>query len=196
MAEDRSARGSAIAALGAAVLAVSVFSPWYGVSLTASGVASAQQSLNAVAQQYGNSAFQSAASGLSARFGSLTGHQLGTLSAHDALKYLNIVLLILAAVALVASLLHLADALQPPRGQVALVGVLAAICVLFRMLVPPAPSEAVIALSLSWGIWLALAGSLAIVVGDVWPPPKTPSEPSAAQFAKAIDELSGWSPPA
>ena len=196
MTQDRSARGSAISALGAAVLAVSVFLPWYAVSLTASGVASAQQSLNAVAQQYGNTAFQSAASGLSVRFGSLAGHQLGTLSAHDALKYLNILLLILAAVALVASLLHLVDAPQPPRGQVALVGVLAGICVLFRMLVPPAPSEAVIALSLSWGIWLALAGSVAVVLGDVWPAAKAPAEPSAAKLAKALDELSGWSPPA
>ncbi len=196
MTEDRSARGSAISVFGAAVLAVSVFLPWYGVSLTASGVASAQQGLNAAAQQYGNSAFQSAASGLSARFGSLAGHQLGTLSAHDALKYVSVALLILAAVALVASLLDLVDAWQPPRRQVALVGVLAGICVLFRMLVPPAPSEGVIALSLSWGVWLALAGSLAIVLGDVWPPAKTPADPSAAKFAKALDGLSGWSPPA
>ena len=73
---------------------------------------------------------------------------------------------------------------------------LAGICVLFRMLVPPAPSDAAIALSLSWGIWLALAGSVAVVLGDVWPPAKTPAEPSAAKFAKALDELSGWSPPA
>ena len=78
----------------------------------------------------------------------------------------------------------------------ALVGVLAVICVLFRMLVPPAPSETVIALSRSWGIWLALAGSIAVVLGDSWPPAKTPAEPSAAKFAKALDELSGWSPPA
>ena len=65
MAQDRSAPGSAISALGAAVLAVSVFLPWYAFSLTASGVTSAQESLaNAVAHQYGNTAFQSAASGL------------------------------------------------------------------------------------------------------------------------------------
>jgi hypothetical protein len=51
MNDDRAPLGLLIAALGAAVLAVSVFLPWYGVSITASGAASAQQELATVAQQ-------------------------------------------------------------------------------------------------------------------------------------------------
>src|SRR5262249_13224271 len=52
MSDDRSQLGFLVAALGAAVLAVSVFLPWYGVSITASGAATAQQQLTTVAQQY------------------------------------------------------------------------------------------------------------------------------------------------
>jgi len=62
MVDDRAPLGLLIAALGAAVLAVSVFLPWYGVSITASGAASAQQELSTVAQQYGNASFQTASS--------------------------------------------------------------------------------------------------------------------------------------
>ena len=134
-----STAGSLISAIGAALLAVSVFLPWYGVSLTAGGVASARQTLDNVAQQYGNAAFQNQAKAIGLGFSAIAGHQLTTLSAHQALKDLNVILLILAAVAFVVALLRLAGASQSSQtsgGQVALIGLVATACVLFRIVEP------------------------------------------------------------
>jgi len=199
MAEDRPRTGPLVVAVGAAVLAVSVFQPWYAVTLTASGVASAQQAINNLAVQYGNAAFQAQARGLGSSFTALAGHQVATLSAHQALKYLHVVLLILAAVAFVWALLHLAGASQPTQAsgpQIALIGAMATLCVLFRMVDRPAAQEEVFSLSLSWGAWLALGSSLAIVAGGLWPRHTGPTNPSDATLRKALDGLSGWTPEA
>jgi hypothetical protein len=168
MVDDRAPLGLLIAALGAAVLAVSVFLPWYGVSITASGAASAQQELATVAQQYGNTSFQTGASELGAEFSSLAGRQVATVSAHDVLKDIGPILLILAAVSLLASLLRLAGVtglFDAGGGQIALAGGTAALFVLHRMLVRPAAQMNLVSLSLSWGVWLALLGAAAIVAG-------------------------------
>ena len=168
MVDDRAPLGLLIAALGAAVLAVSVFLPWYGVSITPSGAASAQQELAAVARQYGNTSFQAGASEVGAAFSSLAGRQLATVSAHDVLKDLSPVLLLLAGLSLLAALLRLAGATGPLEGgggQLVLAGSTAALFVLFRMLVHPGVQTGLVSLSLSWGIWLALLGALAIAVG-------------------------------
>ena len=197
MREDRERYGPLVATVGAALLAVSVFMPWYAVTLTASGAASAQKALNGVAQQYGNSTFQSAASTLGAGFNSLAGQQLGTLSAHDALKYINVVLLILAGIAFFASVLRLAGvsaASAPYRSQIALVGGVATLCVLFRMIDRPDPVESVLSLSLDWGIWLALCSSAAIVAGGMWPRRAISPEATSGTLEKAWDGLSGWTP--
>ncbi len=186
--------GPLVSALGAATLAVSVFMPWYGVSLTASGIASARQALAAVAQQYGNSAFQSTASTVGASFASLSGRQLTTLDAHQATETVSVILLILAGVGLLAALLHLAGAFRPGRGQLALLGIVASVCVLFRILARPTPLEGALSLSLGWGIWLALLGSVAMVVGDLWPAATRTAQPDQAQLARALDGLSGWTP--
>lgn len=170
MADDRAPLGFLIAALGAAVLAVSVFLPWYGVTITASGAATAQQEITAVAQQYGNASFQSGASQIGVEFSSLAGHQLATVSAHDVLKDISKILLLLAAVSLVASLLRLAGVtglLEAGGGQIALAGGLAALFVLYRMVSPPGAQVQLISLSLSWGIWAALLGAAAIVAGGM-----------------------------
>jgi hypothetical protein len=199
MVEDRLRLGSLISAVGAALLAVSIFLPWYGVTLTASGAASAQQALNNVAQQYGNATFQTQAKVIGLGFSAFTGHQVTTLSAHQALKYLNVILLILAAIALLGALLRLAGASgasQTGGGQVAFVGLLATVCVLFRMVERPAPMEQVFSLSLSWGIWLAFAGSVAIVIGSLWSTLTSGPNPSASSLATTWDELSGWTPDA
>jgi hypothetical protein len=194
MVDDRLRLGSLITAVGAALLGWSVFLPWYAVSLTAGGASSAQQTFNSVAQQYGNAALQAQARTLGAGFGAFAGHQVATLSAHQALKYLNVVLLVLAAIALLAALFRLAGTAEPGGGQIALLGAVATLCVLFRMVERPASQEGVFALSLGWGIWLALGSSVAIVVGALWSerPSVTPS-PSAS-VAEAWDQLSGWTP--
>jgi hypothetical protein len=169
--EDGAPVGLLVAALGAAVLAVSVFLPWYGVSITASGAASAQQELTSVAQQYGNTTFQTEASQVGAGFSSLAGRQLTTVSAHQVLGNISPALLILAGVSLVAALLRLAGVtglLEAGGGQIALAGSAAALCVLFRMLARPGAQTDFVSLSLSWGIWLALLGAAAIVAGGLF----------------------------
>jgi hypothetical protein len=171
MADDRASGGLLISALGSAVLAVSVFLPWYSVSVTAAGAASAQQQLAAVAQQYGNANLQAMAGQVGAELNSVAGRQLTTLSAHAILKDLSVLLLLLAGVALLASLLRLADVFEPSGGQIALVGAVAALCVLFRMVAPPTPHTDLVSLSLGWGSWLALGAAAAIVVGGLRTPP-------------------------
>ena len=167
MVDDRSPLGFLIAALGAAVLAISVFLPWYGVTITASGVASAKQELATVAQQYGNPTFQSGANAVGAQFDSLAGRQLASVSAHQVLKDVSRILLLLAAVSLLASLLRLAGLTETGGGQIALAGGLALLFVLFRMLSPPGAQTDLVSLSLGWGSWLALLSAAAIVAGGV-----------------------------
>jgi hypothetical protein len=171
MAEDRTPLGLLISALGAATLAISVFLPWYAVSITAAGTVSAQQALASVARQYGNATFQATTSQLGTEFSSLAGRQLTTLTAHEALSHISAFLLLLGGIALLVSLLRLANLSAPIEaggGQIALAGVGAALCVLFRMLVYPGAPTDLISLSLSWGIWLALGGAAAIIAGGLW----------------------------
>jgi hypothetical protein len=194
MVEDRMRVGPLLCAVGSVLLGISVFSPWYGVSLTASGAASAQQTLNSVAQQFGNAGFQAQANAVGAGFSAYAGHQITTLTAHQLLKDMSVVLLILAAIALVAALLHLASTSAPALaggGQIAAVGLVATLCVLFRMVVRPAPTEGVFSLSLGWGIWLALGGSVAIVVGGLW---RGDGGTATDAPAQTWDKLSGWTP--
>ena len=201
MAGDRPRYGLLISALGAIVLAVSVFLPWYGVSFTAAGIAFAQQAGEEAAAQFGNAALQSYLGEYHATLGTLAGHQLTALSAHQALKDLNVVLLLLAGVAIVIALLALADAgfssASAPdghRGPLALLGIVSAVCVLFRIVDPPTPAGGALALSLREGAWLALLGSAAIVVGALWPERPGAREPSDAKLQSAWAELSGWTP--
>jgi hypothetical protein len=165
MAEHRASVGLLISALAAAVLAVSMFLPWYSVSITPTGAAEAQQQLSTVAQQYGNADLQSMANEVGSQFSSVAGRPLATVSAHQALKDMSKLLLLLAGVALVASLLTLADVVEVSGGQIALVGFVAILCVLYRMVSPPGTAGGLISLSLGWGSWLALLASLGIVAG-------------------------------
>lgn len=120
MSGDRSRYGLVVSAVGAIVLAVSVFLPWYGVSFTAAGVALVQQVGDQVASQLGNASLQSYVSGLHASLGGLVGQQFVALSAHQALSHLNIILLVLAGLALLDALLPLAlpsDAMPAGGGR-------------------------------------------------------------------------------
>jgi hypothetical protein len=196
MAEDRPRTGDLLATVGAALLAVSVFQPWYALTLTASGASSAQQALNRVAQQFGNAAFQSQATRVGNAFNTFAGQQLATVSAHQLLKYLSVALLILAAAAFIAALSRLGGASQVGDGQIALLGLAAALCVLFRMLDRPATEEGALTLSLHWGIWLALGSCLAIIVGGLWPHSAASANGSTAAPDKLWEGRSGWTPEA
>ena len=168
MADNRASRGLLVSALAAAVLAVSMFLPWYSVSITPTGAAAAQQQLSTVAQQYGNANLQSMANAVGSQFSSVAGRPLVTLSAHQALKDLSKLLLLLAAVALVASLLTLADVVEVSGGQIALVGFTAILLVLYRMVSRPGTDGGFASLSLGWGSWLALLAAAGIAAGGLW----------------------------
>jgi hypothetical protein len=194
---DRRGGQSLLALGGGVVLAVSIFLPWYGLTLTTSGASSAQQNLNSVAQQFGNSAFQGMASNLGNGFSSLIGRQIATVNAHQALKVISVVLLILAGVGILLAIGRLAGSgSSQPRGVLAAVGLMAAACIVFRMVARPALDEDFFAISLSWGAWLALASSLAMVVGDLWPSRKTEVDlpPPASPIRPIIPPRPpGWS---
>jgi hypothetical protein len=138
---ERSRYGLLVSALGAIVLIVSVFLPWYEVAFS-----------------------------LHAGAGAVSGHQVATMSAHRALRDVNVVLLVLAALAILDALAPLAPTGRPlpggAGGSVVLLGAVAAALVLFRMLAPP---SGVTELSLGAGAWLALLGSLTIALGGIWP---------------------------
>jgi hypothetical protein len=198
MAGERSRYGLLVSALGAIVLAVSVFLPWYGVSFTASGIAFVQQIGDQVASQFGNPTLQSYVSGVHANLATLAGRQFTALSAHQVLKDLNVILLVLAALAVLDSLIPLARSASPvPAGggaSVVLLGCVAAVCVIYRMVDPPTPAGNLLALSLREGAWLALLGSLAMVAGGLWPRSLGSSEISEARVRGAWSGLSGWTP--
>jgi hypothetical protein len=167
---ERAPLGLLIAALGAAVLAISVFAPWYGLNITTSGATVAQQELAAVARQYGNTNFQTRANRIESQFGSLAGHRLATVSARQTMKRVSTILLALAGIALLAALLRLADMpglLMASGSQVALIGGLGAAVVVFRIVRRPDVPLNLLSLSLSWGIWAALLGAAAVMTGGL-----------------------------
>jgi hypothetical protein len=181
MADNRAQRGLLISALGAVGLAISMFLPWYSVSITATGAAEAQKQFASVAQQYGNANLRAMADQVGAEFSSAAGHPIATLSAHQALKHLSLLIPLLAGVSLLGSLLRLAAVSEVSGDQIAFVGFAALLCVLFRLLSPPGTPTDFISLSLSWGGWLALAAAVAIVAGGIWTPSARRSGMSPAQ---------------
>ncbi|HSZ12863.1 MAG TPA: hypothetical protein VK790_02380 [Solirubrobacteraceae bacterium] len=199
MGNERSRVGLVVAAVGAIVLAVSVFLPWYGVSFTESGIAAAQQASQQVISEFGNAKLQASASGLDSSLAGLAGQQVGALTAHQAFKYMSILLLVIAGLALLDVLPPLArSGPSTPGGaggSAALLGTVAAAFVLFRMVERPETFERAVSLSLREGAWLALAGSVAIVVGGMWPRVGgAPAGPDATTHEDVWSSLSGWTP--
>lgn len=195
---DRSRYGLLVAALGSILLAVAVFLPWYGLSLTANGAAVAQQVSSQVASEFGSPALQAEMSGLHAQIGALQGHQLAAVSAHQVLKHVSVVLLVLAALGILLALIPLA-ATRPSEGGsggiwIGLVGVVAVAFIVYRMVDPPTVAGGVLELSLREGVWLALLGSLAMIAGGLWPDRANTRTASEATIERAWSELSGWTP--
>ena len=132
----------------------------------------AQRAGEQAAAQFGDPTLQSYLQPLRANLSSFAGVQFASLSAHQALHYMSIVLLVLAALALLDALFPLVRTDAVPEGAggaLALLGAVAAACVLYRMVERPAPAGPYIALSLREGAWLALLGSLAMLAGGLWP---------------------------
>ena len=202
MGDSRAGYRLVVAALGAVLLAVAVFLPWYGVSFTAHGIAFVQQAGDQAAAQYGNAALKSALGTFQANVAGLAGHEFVAVSAHQALKQINVALLIVAGLGIVIALVGLAGPItsaESNRGPLALLGALAAALALFRILVPPSPGGVggdLLALSVREGAWLALLGALAMIGGALWPRTHAGKEPSQADLEGVWSGLSGWTPEA
>ncbi|HMD56874.1 MAG TPA: hypothetical protein VKG82_05325 [Solirubrobacteraceae bacterium] len=197
MARERSRYGLFAAALGAALLAVSVFLPWYGVSLTAQGVSLAQSVSNQIAEQFGNATLRADLIPFHASLGALVGQQVGTVSAHQAFKYMSIVLIVLAALALLDSLSALAraSALDDGAGaSLVLLGAIASLCVLYHIVYPPSSFGGVVSLSLRAGAWLSLLGALLILGGGLWGRVRAAMPAPESRVEDALAGLSGWTP--
>jgi len=178
---------------------VSVFLPWYGVSLTAQGAAYAQQVSSQVASQFGNATLQSYVASAHNAIGGLAGHELFAASAHQVLQNISVLLLVLAGVAVLIALLTLAGAQlgsgDADRGPLALLGAVATVFVLYRIAVPPPLQSQLFDVSLREGAWLSLLGALAILAGASWPRSsgaRASASPAAGE--NVWSELSGWTP--
>lgn len=199
MVNDRRRYGLLVAALGAALLAVSVFLPWYGLAFTQYGASAAARAGQEVIERFGNSSLSAYAARLPAEASSLAGRQVASLSAHEVLPNIGVILLILAGLALLDALIPLARGARLGHGAggaLVLVGLLAAILVVFRMAVPPAPAGSYLSLSLGVGAWLSLLGALAIVAGGLWPRSLSPASGEQPPPSGVWTQLSGWTPPA
>ncbi len=145
MAVDRSRYGLSMSALGAAVLAVAAFLPWYRMTSIVHTAAAA----------------------------SLATRSLTVFSARQALPDMRILLLILVGLAMLDTLLPLLRTKGPvpggAGGSVVLLGAVAALCALYRIVDPPAPAGDAVALTLLAGPWLALLGALTMLLGGMWP---------------------------
>jgi hypothetical protein len=199
MAHDRSPIGWLVSALGAIVLVVSVFLPFYGVSLTARGVAFMQQLESEQVQKFGNAALQGELGSLHARVGVLAGRSLVGVSAHQVFSTISVVLLIAGGLAVLLALLPLVRESSPESDGtgpwLALLGAIAAVCVLYRMGVRPG-ENGIVSFTLREGAWLALLGSVAMVAGGLWPRRLRSVRASDGAIEDAWSGLSGWTPEA
>ncbi len=131
-----------MSALGASALVASVFLPWYRVSSLVSAGVGQSSSLTRITE-------------------------------HQALPYMKGFLLVLAGLAMLDALLPLVRAAAPvpggAGGSVALLGVLAAICAVYRILDPPSLGAGAVSLTLLEGPWLTLLAGLTMMLGGMWP---------------------------
>ncbi len=197
--EDSSYRLIA-AALGAVLMAVSVYLPWYALALTANGALGVSQLSDQVAQQYGNAALRGLTQSYQSYIGKLVGTPFATASGHQALHVIGVVLVVLAVLALLDALVPLARAGEAvPHGAGAslpLLGLAGCVLTAFRMLNPPAPDGGFVSLSLREGAWLCLIGAATVLVAGIWPLLARPGGRAARPPEDIFSELSGWSPQA
>jgi hypothetical protein len=202
MARERSPYGFLACALGAVVLGLAVFLPWYGVGLSASGVGLVEQQDSQLAAQFGNAALQEKLDSEHAQLSSLAGRQLGSISAHQAFKRIGPMLLILAGLGILISLVSVARNepadFDATRSWIALLGALAMICVLYRVFVRPTGDAAYLELPLRAGAWLAIVGSAGMIAGGLWPRRRGSAGPAqdTEKLEVAFSGLSGWTPEA
>jgi hypothetical protein len=165
MTSERSRYGLFVSALGAIILIVSVFLPWYSAASTAPG------------------------SGTIARnAGQLTGEQ-----ALGGLSVVLLVLAGLALLDALFPIARAASVVPDGAGgAVVLLGLLAGACVLYRMIDPAAPFGGTLGVSLLEGAWTALLGALMVALGGLWPRALPGIVPGEALGTDSWSTLTGW----
>jgi hypothetical protein len=182
----------AVTAAGGILTAISVYQPWYGIGFTPAALSFAQQQLSALP------GLAPLGQRLNAAAPAFNGHPVADLSAHQSLHVISVLLLVIAGVAIAASLVALAGARpQLPSdsgGLLTAIGVLGGALAVFRMIVPPNPAPELITMSLRPGALMSLAGCAAIAGGSWWAG-RTPAAAAPPQdLAAAWSDLSGWTP--
>jgi hypothetical protein len=197
MAADRSPVGWLVSALAAIVLVVSVFLPWYGLGLSARGIAYMQQLQSEQVQRFGNATLQGELGSLRSRVQVLAGKSLVTITAHQAFSRISVVLLVCGGLGVLIALVPLAREMSADfdgtAPWLALLGAVATLCVLYRMAVRPG-EDSIITASLRAGAWLSLLGSLGLLMGGLWPRRLRSRRTSDAAIEDAWSGLSGWTP--
>ncbi len=199
MVGDRSRYGLLVSALGAMILIVSVFLPWYEVSFTANGVAFVSQLGDQFVAQFGNSHLQSYLAPIHGSLAALSGQGIGAVSAHQVLHDMNIVLIVLAILVLLDSLFPAGARRQRRRrrrgrGRRPAGARLRRSASSFRMVSPPTPAGDIVSLSLREGAWLALLGSMMMVLGGLWPRAGSIIGAPERSAPDLWSGLSGWTP--
>ncbi len=197
MAADRSPIGWLTSVLGAIVLVVSVFLPWYGLALTTRGIAYMQRVQSEQIQRFGNATLQGELRHLNARVQTLAGKSLVTITGHQAFSKISVVLLICGGLGILIALVPLGREMSSDfdgtAPWLALLGLIAILCVLYRMAVRPDEDVNVTA-SLREGAWLALLGSIGLLLGGLWPRRLRSRRAPDAALDDAWSGLSGWTP--
>jgi hypothetical protein len=110
----------------------------------------------------------------------------------------QVILLVLAALALLDALLGLARASgEAPAGagaSVAVLAVLATVFVAYRIVQPPAVAGGMSPGAPREGAWLALLSSVAMIVGGLWPRVEPAASPAEAPLRGALGSLPGVTP--
>jgi uncharacterized membrane protein YtjA (UPF0391 family) len=155
MAQARETQGHALATLGAVGLVASLWSPWYSFRIPGSVLDQAVQS----AQQYGVLApIISQGAALVRQLGPIQVNAWQVFTATPA------ALLVVGVIAAGLSLLTLAGRATGVSRIVVRVGVAGLVISLYRLAVRPAPSDI---LHAAWGLDLALAANIAVIVGGL-----------------------------
>ncbi|HWK18566.1 MAG TPA: hypothetical protein VNR66_14030 [Solirubrobacteraceae bacterium] len=165
----------AIAAFGGLGLLLSLWLPWYSFQIPAGVLNQAEQA----GSQFG------ALAPLIQRGADLL-RQLGPqhLTAWDVFHQIDVALAVAAVLAAALAALALTGRATGVSAVIAVAGGVAASLILYRLLKPPGPSEI---LHPAWGLWFALAGAGAIVVGGLLSRAEGGDDVVAVDFAAARD---------
>ncbi len=189
---DRPRIALAVSAIGGIVTAIAVYQPFYGLGITPAGVSVAAQAVSSVPglSQYGGRIASEAAP--------LAGRSLVGVTAHQALHNISVALLVIAAVAIVVSLVGLVSTrpvLPADAGQLLVgIGFVGALLIVFRMVDRPDAAPELFTLTLRPGAYMALIGCAAIAAGGLWPARARTLVDAPAEPANVWSELSGWTP--